>query len=128
MSYILGLDYGTKYIGIAISDKNAIYSKPYLIKRNNEFFIPFFDDLLKEYSIEKIVVGTPLSEDGYDSNFSLEVKNFIKCLNQDKEYILWNETLSSDQAKVYLSKKKKRIDDIAASIILQEYLDYINRL
>jgi len=128
MSYILGIDYGIKYIGIALSDKNGIYAKPYSIKRNNDLFIPFFNDLLSEYSIEKIVVGNPLSKDGYDSNFSLEVKKFVKTLDVRKEYILWNETLSSDQAKVYLSKKRKRIDDIAASIILQEYLDYENRL
>ena len=127
MSYILGVDYGLKYIGIALSDKNGIYSSPYSLKLNNKEFLPYFNKLLQEYTIDIIVVGNPLNSQGEDSDFSLEIKKFISHFKDSNlSFILWNETLTSKQASKYLTKKRKRIDDIAANIILQEYLDFKN--
>ncbi len=127
MAYILGIDYGAKYIGIALSDKKGIYSAPYALKLNNKEFLSYFNELLQEYSIETVVIGNPLNIQGEDSSYSLEIKNFISQFNESElKFVLWNETLTSNQASQYLSKKKKRIDDIAANIILQEYLDFAN--
>lgn len=125
MSYFLGIDFGNKYIGLALSDKKGRYSSPYSVVRNNKDFLSFLNDLILKYSVDTVIIGNPLNSEGEDSVYSEKIKEFSKNINC--KYVLWNETLTSFESKGNLSKNKKRIDDVAAAIILQEYLDYINK-
>ena len=125
MAYFLGIDFGNKYIGLALSDKDGKFSSPYSVVRNNKDFLSFLNDLLLKYPIDTVVIGNPLNSEGEDSVYSEKTKEFSKSIKC--KYILWNETLTSFESKSKLSRSKKRIDDVAASIILQEYLDYINK-
>ncbi len=125
---ILGIDYGEKRIGIAISDENAIIASRYKILQNNKSFIDNFNNIIISYKIEKIVVGLPLNENGKEGVSSKKVKDFVRTLDIGNiEVVYWNETLTTYDAGLILKKtgrgKKERVDDIAAQIILQEYLD-----
>jgi len=130
----MGIDYGERRIGLAMSDPLFIIAKPFKIidrkKTNN-----YFDEILKitiEYSIKKIVVGIPLKLNGEHTLQTKVVYEFIKQLSQVYSYqiITIDERLSSVSAKNYLIEQgiktghnKGRIDETAAAIILQEYLD-----
>ncbi len=124
----LGIDYGEKRIGIAISDDNAIIASRYKIFKNDKSFIDNFNNIVISYKISRIVVGLPLDDDGNEGVSSDKVKNFIKTLDmRDIEVIYWNETLTTYDAGLILKKtgrgRRDRVDDIAAQLILQEYLD-----
>ncbi len=125
MSYILGIDYGEKYIGLALSDKNSRFSEPFSIKRNNKDFYIFLINILEKYNIVKIVIGNPVNIDGSEGFSSKRVRDFVQSLNLEIDCIFWNETLTSFEVE---NKKNVRIDDKSASIILQEYLDFINKV
>jgi putative Holliday junction resolvase len=125
---ILGIDYGEKRIGIAISDENAIIASRYKILQNDKSFIDNFNNIIISYKIGKIVVGLPLNENGKEGVSSKKVRDFIRTLDIGNiEVVYWNETLTTYDAGLILKKtgrgKKERVDDIAAQIILQEYLD-----
>ncbi|NNM43725.1 MAG: Holliday junction resolvase RuvX [Chlamydiae bacterium] len=136
MGRILGLDYGTKRIGIAISDERGIIASPLtFINREKSFetCAKQISDAITGYSpFTKIVIGLPLHMDGNESEMSQEVKKFAKVL----ELVfflpvqLWDERLTSSQVEKGLKERnmnrKKRVqvtDALAAAIILQTYLD-----
>ena len=125
----ISLDYGQKNIGIALSDKNGIIAKSFSIVKNNDKFFDYFINTCMQYNIKGIVVGLPLDIDGNDTKMSLEIKNFASQLSKDFNIIFWDETLTSKYAEEILrskGKKRGKVDDISAQIILQEYLDYKN--
>ncbi len=128
MMYI-AIDYGKRNIGIALSDKNGLIAKSFSIVKNNDKFFDYLLSLLQKYSILKIVVGIPLDIDGNDTVMSKEIKQKFAYLEKDFDIIFWDETLSSKEAENILrlkGKKRGKVDDISAQIILQEYLDLIH--
>ena len=130
----MGIDYGERRIGLAISDPLFIIAKPFKIIDRKKT-INYFDEILKitiEYGIKKIVVGLPLKLNGDHTLQTKVVYEFIKELSliYSHEIITIDERLSSVSAKNYLIEQgiktghnKGRIDETAAAIILQEYLD-----
>ncbi len=124
----LGVDYGEKRIGIAISDENAIIASRYNILKNDRSIIDNFNNIVQSCGIKKIVFGLPLGKDGEEGISSIKVKDFVRRLDiKNIEIVYWNETLTTYDAGLILKKtgrgKRERVDDIAAQIILQEYLD-----
>lgn len=131
----LGLDLGTKTLGISISDITKTIATTYKILR----FDGNYDDLLEplkkiieQEKIEKIVLGFPRNMNytiGDRGNITLEFKEKIeKSLNI--EVVMQDERLSTKEATSYLleadmsrKKRKQHIDSLAANIILQTYLD-----
>ena len=136
MSRILALDYGKKRIGLALSDLLQITASPFdVIERES-----FKKDALKILEIAKanevgtVVIGLPINMDGTESEMSEFVKSFIAELQNiagDIEIKTIDERLTTAQAERMLteefdisrSKRKGVRDKIAASIILQVYLD-----
>ncbi len=132
---ILGLDLGTKSLGLAISDRTNSISNPYKVLRwDGEDYNLLFKDLdsiVKEKEITAFVLGLPKNMNntmGFASERSL---NFKKALESryNLEVILVDERLSTVEAENYLlqndisrKKRKKVIDGVAASIILETYL------
>ena len=135
-SRLLGLDLGSKRIGVAISDDLRSIATPFKTI-NKESTIQFIDELnliIKENNIKGIIVGNPINMDGSLSRSSQSVKdmckNILKYINVP--ICLWDERLStvgafnlSSQLDVNISKKVKNIDKNAAAFILQGAIDYL---
>ena len=131
---IMCLDYGDVRIGIAFSDLLQTIASPYdtYTRVNLESDIQFFADLAKKQDVELIVIGMPYNMDGTVGERIIVTKEFGKILserlNLPVEFV--DERLSSVEAEDILAeahvpaiKRKGLIDKIAASIILQSYLN-----
>ena len=134
LSRILGLDYGARRIGIALSDPLGIIAKPYTVidRKITTDYISQLSDIILKNQVTAVVVGLPLTLMGKKSKQTEIVLSFI---NQLKEILsipvmAIDERLSSIAAIKSLQKQnvktghnKGRIDETAAAIFLQEYLD-----
>ena len=135
MSKALGIDYGTKRTGIAITDEMQIIATG-LTTVSTHTLDDFISTLVKEESIECIVVGDPKNLDGTDTDSTSHVSGFIKRMKKRYPKILihqLDERFTSKIAKNSIIasgiKKKQRqdkglVDKVSATIILQNYLDY----
>ncbi len=139
---ILGIDFGVKNIGIAITDANNKIASAWLTitypKNNYLFAINKLKKEIADYNVEKIVLGYPLNINGTISNTTKEVLKFKKLLedNLNLEVILFDERYSTykttemlkEQMKLKSSQIKRIKDKLSAQYILQEYIDHeINR-
>ena len=135
-SRLLGLDLGSKRIGIAICDDRQSIATPFMTinKQGAERFIIELKLIIKENKIEGLIVGNPINMDGSLGPASQSIKdvcnNILKNINVP--LCLWDERLStigafnlSKQLDVNVSKKVKNIDKNAAAFILQGALDYL---
>ena len=132
---VLGLDLGTKTLGLAISDKLGIIANPYKVIRYQEddydYLISQLKDIIQEEKVDKLVLGLPKNMDnslGFASQRSL---NFKKRLDKELSIktILVDERLTTKEAENFLiesnlrrEKRKQVIDSAAAMIILETYL------
>lgn len=131
----LGLDLGTKTLGVSISDPTGLIASSYTIIRHNEEYDRLITDvknIVLEKNVQEIVLGLPKNMNnslGYASERSMNFKKLLeeKC---DKKIHLVDERLSTVEAEKYListdtsrMKRKKIIDAYAASIILETYLN-----
>lgn len=134
MYRVIGLDIGTKRIGIALSDPLLITAQPFttIDRKPEKDAIDKIANIIKEYSVEKIVAGLPLMMNGDFGPQAQDCEEFAKKIEQKTNInvIFVDERLTSFEAeeilkaqKVKYTKDKGKVDMIAASIILQEYLD-----
>lgn len=134
LNKILAIDFGTKIIGIAISDIDHKFAIPYCeINNDNKVFFKI-NEIIDEESISKIVLGYPKTHNDYVSerhklilNFKNELK--LNVVSKDIDIELFDESYSTKQTyeslkefNIKTSKLKKNKDMIAASIILENYL------
>ena len=131
---LLGLDFGDKTIGIAVSDKSYIIASPIktikrkgIIKDLNSLL-----DIINEYNVGGLVIGLPLSLNGEENHRTKKIRRFIRDIKlKSKIRIeLYDERFSSDiifkefrKDLKSISKIKKKIDQQAAAYILQGLLD-----
>lgn len=131
---ILGLDIGRKNIGVALSDESGITAQPLkVIKRTSMAKdMEEISALVRENSVEKIVAGLPLNMDGTPSSTTEFVLKFVERLKEASTapIVTWDERLSTVaverlliEGDVSRGKRKEVIDKMAASYILQGYLD-----
>ena len=134
MSRILGVDYGERRIGLALSDPFGIIAKPLTVidRKKTPDYLSAILETAQEKDVNKIVVGVPFTLKGEHSKQTDIVKNFIdELFTLGKIQIIpIDERLSSIAAKrslqlqgVKTGHEKGRVDETAAAIILQEYLD-----
>lgn len=136
---IIGLDYGTKTVGVAISDALGLTAQAVeTISRKEENklrrTLARIEELISEYGVEKIVLGFPkhMNNDiGERAEKSLEFRDML-TRRTGLEVIMWDERLTTVEAErtliesnVRRENRKKYIDKIAAVFILQGYLDSI---
>ena len=133
---IIGLDLGTKTLGVAVSDKLGIiasFYKTYFFKDEDySSLVPIVKDLMNEFDTNKIVLGLPKNMNnslGFASERSINFKELLEK-ELDAIVMLEDERLSSVEANNTLigsdmsrKKRKGKVDSVAASIILQRYLD-----
>lgn len=138
---VMGLDYGSKTVGVAISDPLGITAQGIeTIERKEENklrkTLARIDELAKEYGVEKIVLGFPKNMNntvGERGEKTIEFKEMLER-RSGLPVILWDERLTTVEAertliesKVRREDRKKYIDKIAAVFILQGYLDLQGR-
>ena len=135
-SRLLGIDLGTKRIGIAISDYNQKVATPLqtLDKSKQGKLIDELENIIREYDIKGIIIGNPINMDGTYGKSSQSTKDIaINISNKiDIPVSLWDERLStvgafnlSSELDINVSKREKDIDKFAAAFILQGALDFI---
>lgn len=121
--HILGIDYGTKRIGLAISDETHTLAREFGIFSPKEFFSQL-PTVISEHKIERVVLGLPINMAGGETGKTKEVKEFkLKVESVTLVPVeLIDERLSSQMAE-HLPGGNKNVDSLAAQIILQNYLD-----
>ena len=133
MVRIIGLDYGEKRIGVAVSDEMGMIAQPVavVVRQNRKRDLESIAALVEKYSPEKIVVGYPVRLDGSEGIQCQKVNRFAAILASRLQLpiIRWDETFSTKEAEEILmrsymkrEKRKEVVDKLAASIILQDYL------
>jgi len=134
MGRILGIDYGTRRMGIAISDATAMLSTPVSVEqvRTMEDAVAIACRIARERGVEKIVVGVPINMDGTKGPMALEALKFIDLLGSASglPVMTTDERLSTSlvermlvDADVSRGRRKEVRDKLAAQVILQGYLD-----
>lgn len=134
---ILGIDYGEKRVGIAITDPLRIFAYGLTTLQNDNNFWKNFNNLFIEYDVETLVLGFPLKESGARSTSTELIEKFRQELEEKIKLpiVLVDERYSSVIAQQQIlettpSKKKRRdkglVDKNAAAIILKDYLDTIS--
>ena len=134
MQRLLGIDYGTHRIGVALSDPLGITAQPLAVCSSHEFF-NYLRTAISEYNIQSVVVGMPFSMDGSENKKSGEVRQFAEKIRStfNIEVIFYDERFSTagverlltDEADISRAKRKKVKDKLSACIILQGYLDSV---
>lgn len=131
---ILGLDYGSTRIGIAVSDPMRIIAKGVAVVRNTPRVWDRIRVFVREYDPEKIVVGMPFNLKGERGQKAQEVERFISRLREELELevVPYDERFTSKIAhqtmremgvKKQRRREKANVDLIAAAVILQDYLN-----
>ncbi len=134
---IMGLDYGSRTVGVAISDELLLTAQgKEIIRRKEENKLrrtmARIEELIQEYNVEKMVLGLPLNMDQTPSERSelcLEFKDKLER-RTGIPVVMWDERLTTveadeimDEAGIRGRERKEYVDMIAAQIILQDYLD-----
>ena len=134
---ILALDHGTKRIGVAISDELKMIAQPleFILAEPFADFLMRLKEIIRSKEVEMILVGIPRNMNGSYGPAALKVQEFVAVLKETIGVPIqtWDERLTSMQANRFLieadvrrSKRKEKVDQTAAAILLQSYLDAEN--
>ena len=134
---LIGLDLGSKRIGVSICDDKQLIATP-LKTINRNSLKDLVDELrliINENNIKGVIIGNPLNMDGSSGRSAQSVKDTTENIekNLDIPICLWDERLStvgafnlSSQLDINVTKREKKIDENAAAFILQGALDFLN--
>ena len=136
-SRLIGLDLGSKRIGVSICDENRLVATPFetIDVEKLSITINKLKIIISENNVKGIIVGNPINMDGSKGRSSQSVKDKVEKISNEINLpiVLWDERLStvgafnlSSQLDVNVSKKTKNIDKNAAAFILQGAIDYLN--
>ena len=123
---ILGIDYGAKWIGLAISDDEKKLAFPYKTFENNHKIFFVLNEIVKKEEIYKIVIGLPINKKMEKTPQTIEVENWAKELaGKIKIHINFENEILTSKAADKLGAKNQHA--AAAAIFLQSYLDKNNK-
>lgn len=130
----MGMDFGLARIGIALSDETKFLASPYITykRKGTEQDINYIVELIKSQKVDELVCGLPMNMQGEEQKIAKQTREFVDMLKERTnikiEFI--DERLSSVMAEEMLKetekdwkKRKEKLDAVAASILLQDYLD-----
>ena len=134
---LIGLDLGTKRVGIAICDDKRKIASPYktIEYKNMDYLVNELKNIIKDNNIFAVIIGNPINMDGSFGKSAQSINDKAKVIEKELDLIIamWDERLSTSGAfnissnlDINFSKKKKNIDEKAAAFILQGALDYLN--
>ena len=130
----MGIDFGLARMGIALSDETKFLASPYMIlkRKGDQTDIDILLDIIKKEKVDEIVCGLPYNMQGEEQNIAEKTRAFMDKLAEQSgiDIHFVDERLSSVMAEEILKKterdwkkRKEKLDSVAASIILQDYLD-----
>ncbi|HIU88230.1 MAG TPA: Holliday junction resolvase RuvX [Candidatus Avilachnospira avistercoris] len=141
MGRIMGLDYGSKTVGVALSDALKVIVSPYetIFREKEGKLRPTLRRLLEicqDEDVERIVLGLPLNMDGTEGERAERTRSFMELLRHrldengmDIDIMLWDERLSTEEALEVLRRsdiapceQKSFVDKVAAAIILEDFM------
>ena len=131
---ILAIDLGDVRTGVAVSDKNEFLASPVgtIEEKNRQVLLKKIVEIIKKYDVKKIVLGLPKNMDGTEGDSARKSRDFKELIqkNTGLEVVLLDERGTTISAHNYLNmtdtrgkKRKNVVDTVAATIILQNYLD-----
>ena len=130
---LLGIDHGDSRIGLAISDELGSFAHPYRTLRSGALVMDEIRGIVERERISGIVIGLPKNMDGTSGPSAAKAKSFGEQLSQvipAIKILFWDERLTTREAQRVLhaagkntKQSKKMIDQVAAQILLQNYLD-----
>ena len=122
---LAGIDFGTVRIGIAICDAQRILASPHenYTRRNELEDAQFFQKLVASESLVGFVIGLPLHTDGNESQKSQETRAFANWLFEDERFSTKSAHELMIGGNIKASKRKKRLDAVAAQVILSSYIE-----
>ena len=134
MARILGLDVGDRRVGVAVSDELGLTAQPVLtlVRKNRRQDLSSLRRLVRKYGCNQVVVGNPLYMSGDVSPQALKTQALAQDLQSETgvHVTLWDERLSTTEAHRHLDaaghqpgKRRDVIDQVAAVLILQSFLD-----
>ena len=130
----MGIDYGDKRIGIALSDPLCVICSPFEVFKNlgEEKSLEHIDKIIKDYNVDEVVMGLPLNMDGSEGERALIHKEFgqkIADFSNVKVHFIDERLTSAEAEEILISsgvrreKRKELIDKISAQIILQTFIN-----
>lgn len=126
----LGIDYGEKRVGLALSDEGGKLAFPKEVILNSSDLVQYIAEAVEIENIDEVVVGESFDYKGVPNKIEKDIRNFIEELKQKIKIPInrQKEFLTSVEARkgVDIKSSKGKIDDSAAALILQRYLDKIN--
>ena len=134
---ILGIDWGARRIGLAVSGENHgfVFERPVLVQSDMKTSAKQIYDLIRSEKIVGVVVGLPLRSDGSDSDTTRNVRDFAKELTAytDIPVAFIDESLTSIEAqeklgRIRVSDIKRNLDSAAARVILENAISLMNRI
>ncbi|MCC6508357.1 MAG: Holliday junction resolvase RuvX [Pirellulaceae bacterium] len=131
---LLGIDYGTVRMGLAMCDESQRWVTPLdtYHRRNERLDEQFLSQLISKELIRGIVIGLPIHSDGAESQKSREVRDFhlwlarftdVPCVFQDERFTTAEATRLLREAGLNHEQRKKRVDRLAAHLILDHFLE-----
>ena len=131
---VMGIDFGMARIGIALSDDTKFLASPFETyrRKGDELDIVHLKEIITTKKVDEIVCGLPMNMAGVEQEIAQKTREFMSLLQQscDVKVVFVDERLSSLMAEEMLKeterdwkKRKEKLDAVAASIILQDYLD-----
>ena len=131
---ILAIDHGTRRIGIAVSDELKTIAQPleFIPAEPLAGFFARLQQIVADKSVELILVGMPRNMDGSYGSAAEKVREFVAALKEQTAIPIrtWDERLTTAQANRFLIEadvrrrdRKQKVDQTAAAILLQSYLD-----
>ncbi|RME94354.1 MAG: Holliday junction resolvase RuvX [Verrucomicrobia bacterium] len=131
---IMALDYGSKRIGVALSDPTGTIASPleFIPARPEDRFLARLREIIAEHDVGRIVLGMPRNMDGSYGPAAEAVRAFAEKLRAaiDLPLVFWDERLTTAMANRFLiegnmsrRRRKEKVDQTAAAILLQSYLD-----
>jgi len=132
---ILGIDYGDRHVGLALSDPLGMIAQPfetYVLKDRKADNAAYFRGLVQSHGIERFVVGMPLRMDGTPGSRAEKTREFARWLEgiTGLPVVFWDERLTTRQATAIMQEQSVRqkdrrsvVNQISAALILQAYLN-----
>jgi putative Holliday junction resolvase len=120
----MGIDYGSKRVGIAVSDETGNFALPLVVLKNSPELLDELNEIICDKNIEVIILGESKNYKGEDNKIMAEIREFKEKVenNLEKKVIYEPEFMTSQEAQ-HIQGKGEMHDASAAALILKSYLD-----
>lgn len=123
----LGIDYGSKKVGFAESDEAGSFAFPLMISENNSELLSDTLEIIKAMNIRAVIIGESLDKDGKPNKIAEEAKKFgVELKEKSGKYVFYEKEWFTTAEARKQPGAKNEVDDAAAALILQRYLDKVN--